>query len=185
MASDFQKQKYLDFFNVIDSNQNGQIEFDDMASHVYKLATAKGWQESDDAFKRLLDAKKSTWKAISERCGGSEKISSDEWVDMCDGVATEIKRDGKAPAFVTEAHLATFNSLDLDNSGGIHLDEYEHYLKSMDASTAQAADAFSRADANSDGQVTMEELQDLLVEFFVSDEPGDPGNGFVSGKVYA
>ena len=83
----------------------------------------------------------------------------------------------------TASHVHTlFQNIDRNKDGTITLDEYSLYLKSIRLDADPTA-PFQKADVNGDGRLKKDELDKLMLEWWVSDDPHAPGNCFFTGTV--
>lgn len=48
MLTDSQKKKFMAFFNQLDSDKNGAIDFEDFKVQAYNTKIQKGWDDDSD-----------------------------------------------------------------------------------------------------------------------------------------
>lgn len=182
--TEFQARKFHALFDQLDDNKNGVLGFDDFAGHAHQIKATKSWGDDHPDFTRLMEAKAAFWKELHKRAStkGSDEISRDEWTSFWSHIAAEVKQTGVVPPWVTRIHFVLLTSLDLDGDGKVSLDEYSLYLKSI-GSDADPRAAFQRFDANGNGTLELEELEDIFSQWILSQDPNDPGNYFLLGRL--
>ena len=181
--SEFRMQKYRVMFDQLDHNRNDRMDFDDFSGHAHMIKKEQGWADDHEHFTRLIEAKKKFWKELNVRVKPAEDtITFDEWKGFCDGLATEVKETGRVPDWVTRIHYLLFESLDLDGDGIISKTEYALYLKSI-GSDVDPKKIFPKLDLDGNGHISLDELEELFSQWLISDDPKDPGNYLLAGKV--
>jgi Ca2+-binding EF-hand superfamily protein len=64
--------------------------------------------------------------------------------------------------------------LDRNGDGKNDVDDYRAFLETLRVDSSQAAEIFKALDKNGDGQLTRAELQETLLEFYLSNDTGAP-----------
>lgn len=184
MLTDFQKLKYTSVFQQIDHNGDGSLKFSDFSNHAYWIKEHKGWADDHPDFTRLLEGKRKFWQVIQSHVDSNQddSVSLEEWVKFWEQVATESTATGKAPEFMTEVFTALLQSLDLNGDGSIGLDEYALYLQSIKVNQDPQA-LFQKVDTDGNGSINVTELEGILTQWVLSDNPSDPGNYFIAGNI--
>ncbi|MEM7115956.1 MAG: EF-hand domain-containing protein [Chloroflexota bacterium] len=75
-----------------------------------------------------------------------------------------------------------FDTFDLDGSGSIGLREYQGIFVPMGFSEEQLAAAFEKIDIDGDKQISRDEFNQILWDYFWSDDRDAPGNYFFGGE---
>lgn len=81
MLSDFQKRKFTSFFRQLDDNGNGTLEFDDFTAHAHFIKRYKGWEDDNENFTRLIDAKRKFWDELIHQVD----LNNDNEVSLMNG----------------------------------------------------------------------------------------------------
>lgn len=183
MVSEFQKLKYTSVFHQLDDNRDGSLKFSDFSSHAYFIKERQGWADDHPDLTRLLEAKHKLWQLLQSRVDSNQddSVSLEEWVTFWEQIATESTTTGKAPEWITEIHNALLQSIDVNGDGSIGLDEYALYLQSIRVNQDPQM-IFHKLDADGNGAIDLKELQDILGQWLLSNNPSDPGNYFMIGN---
>lgn len=184
MLSDFQKRKFTSFFRQLDDNGNGTLEFDDFTAHARFIKRYKGWEDDNENFTRLIDAKRKFWDELVHQVdlNNDNEVSRDEWISFFEKIIAETKKTGKAPEWLTRIFTTLFLSLDLDGDRKIRVDEYGLYLKSIRVGE-DPEKVFNLVDSDGNGIIDLDELEDIFTQWVLSDNPDDPGNYFLMGTM--
>ena len=184
MLTDYQKKKATTTFYQFDANNNGTLDYGDFTAHAHFIKEKKGWADDYPQFIRLMEAKREAWHELHAHidANNDDLLTLDEWLAFCDNINSKTETNGKPPAWLTRIHYLIFQSIDLDGDGKIGPQEYGLYLKSIRVEDG-IEEAFQRVDANGDGVIDLEEVEDLWTQWILSNDPSDPGNYFMTGMV--
>lgn len=184
MLTDYQKTKFDTYFRHLDRDGSGAVEWKDFEVVIENLRSAKGWSADEERYKRLVEVQRDYWQKIAERVDkdGDGKVSPAEFNDFHESVGREIKEQGRAPAWAVALVQAYHRVLDTTGDGTIDQSEYGAYLKAL-GSRVDPGEAFRRLDLDRDGNIDIEEMEQLYAQYITSDNPGEPGNYLVTGAV--
>jgi len=176
-TDEFQYKKYTDYFRYLDRDNSGTIEQADFLMAAKFLEEHQG---SSGAVKAQL----AFWNELTRQMskGVEDVITHGEFVDFFYSLAARIRRAGKAPPWAIEFIQRLLETLDLDNNGSISTDEFAIYLKSL-GSDADPEVAFKYLDRNGDGQLSLDEVEDMFVDWITMRTPNMPGNWLVTGRI--
>jgi Ca2+-binding EF-hand superfamily protein len=68
--------------------------------------------------------------------------------------------------------------LDSDGDGKVSLEDYILFCGAYNVSEAQARMSFGLFDRDDSGDITQQEVEEMVKEFYLSDDPKAPGNLF-------
>jgi len=102
MLTDSQKKKFISFFNQLDTNKSGVIEFRDFAVQAYNTKIQKGWSDDSAEWKKLMEAKQKAWNGIQKvvDLNHDGQVSAEEWLLFCEKAMARSK-SGEAPEWLT------------------------------------------------------------------------------------
>ncbi len=182
--SDFQRRKLLHKFELLDIDQNGLIEYRDFQHVIEVLAEERGWTPQDPEFHRLMASNQGLWMAIQSFCDVNEdgSVTPDEWLEYHAQALHRAKEfNHLIPGF--ETTLGAFTAfirelLDSDGDGLITQEDYLTLGRAHNIEDEQSLATFQMIDQNGDGTLTLDEVATLVRQFYLSDNPEEPGNEF-------
>lgn len=180
MLGQRQQEKLDRLFSLIDIDSSGYIEFSDMQGVMNSTLAHDGHAAGSPVFDAAEVLLRWLWESIKGEADtdSDEKISMAEWNAMW---SAQLADDGDIvfedlPALVRRVHLIVAQALGINANRGADLATYTRFLAPYgDSVTANAQAAFSRLDLDGNGLISIDELQQLTAEFFLSNEdaPGD------------
>ena len=185
MLSDFAKKKHSRAFNIyFDRDGDGIVTFEDYIANILYVKKNEGWGDADPQWMELLNVKKKSWEVLKTNVGAtdSDQVTLAQWLSFSEKMQNETKASGKPPQWMVDVFRTIFQSIDLNGDGDISLEEFTIHLKSID-SDCDPAETFNKADLNGDGVLNPNELDQLIVEWWTSEDPEGAGNIFFIGKV--
>jgi len=172
--TDLQDKKFSYVFNWFDQNGDGFVTQEDIEkmSHLFSLLAEENDQKNKDAMNQgfmnwwnlLLDAREDKM---------SEKIAKQEFIRIMHAVVIAPNNFEKAVGNIVDGLLG---ALDRDGSGTLSQDEYVGMYKALGIPPSTSSEAFKRLDRNGDGQISREEFNQALSEYYLSADPNAPGN---------
>ncbi|PRP95856.1 Calerythrin [Enhygromyxa salina] len=179
----YQLNKYERYFQLLDTDKSGTIDWNDFAQTARFIRDDRGWTDEHAGYKSLLAAMQTFWTELSQRVDtdGNGQVDRQEWQQFYAQVNDEIGRLGKVPAWAMNVVHGFHRVLDLDGDGSISLAEYELWLRALGA-TVDASAAFKRLDLRGTGRLEIDELEELYSQWVMSNDPSDPGNVLVTGE---
>lgn len=181
MLGQRQQEKLSRLFQLIDIDRSGFIEFSDMQEIMSRTLTADGHGAGDpvhDAAEVLI---RWLWEAIKGKAdtNADEKISAMEWTSMWTAqLASDEPGETFAdlPPLVRRIHLVLAQALGVNSKSGADLATYQRFLAPYGESLVVKAEAaFRSLDLDGNGLISIDELQQLTAEYFLSNDDA-PGN---------
>ena len=182
MLSDFSRKKQTGIFKSLDTDKNGFIEFPEFSAHARYVKKDRGWSDQDPQWLELLSAKKMAWKKMKAVIDlDDDKVSLEQWLTISEKTENKVRASGIPAEWMCDIFRTLFKAMDLNNDGVITLDEYSLHLKSIGRGDVDPSKAFNKADLNGDGRLTQDELDQLMLDWWTSDDPEAAGNCFFTG----
>jgi len=180
MLGQRQQEKLDRLFQLIDIDRSGFIEFSDMQGVMNHTLAQDDHAAGSPVFDAAEVMLRWLWEAIKGEADtdSDEKISAAEWTAMW---TAQLANDNDAifedlPALVRRVHLIVAQAMGINANRGADLAAYQRFLTPYgDAVTAGAEAAFSQLDLDGNGLISIEELQQLTAEYFLSNSDA-PGN---------
>ncbi len=184
LLSDLQRRKILHKFELLDIDRNGLIEFQDFAHVIDGLGHERGWEPDDPRMQKLVATNLALWEAIERYCDTNRDgaITPEEWLDYHAEALTKAQEfDQLIPGF--ETTIAAFTAfihdlLDCDGDGLVSEEDYLQLSRAHGIDDVEACKTFDAIDKDRDGTLTLEEVSELVHQFYLSDDPEAPGNEF-------
>jgi Ca2+-binding EF-hand superfamily protein len=174
MSTDLQDKKFHYVFRWFDQNADGYLTQDDM-ENVTKLFHSMA-EESDEKNKELLkNAFMNWWKLLYEarKDKASEKIDEEEFIRIMHDV---VIAPGNFEVVIVYMVDGLIGVLDLDHNGSLSLEEYLGMYKALGLPSTTASEAFKKLDLDGNGEISHEEFNTALHEYYLSNDPKAPGN---------
>jgi len=178
--SDFRKKKLVYVFNVFfDVNQSGTIDRKDFELAIEKICTLRGWQSGTPQYAKTFESMIQIWDGLRQRADSNKdgQVSIDEWSSMWDEYA---KNPEKALEWQTQYLRFMFDLEDASADGGIDIDEFTSVCSCYGLEIAECREAFQKM-SQGKKEVNYEQFVELWKQFFMSENPSEPGN-FIFGK---
>lgn len=180
LLSELQRRKFTLQFRLFDVNHNDAIEETDFTRIIEGLGAVCGLTkpEHDDLEARTQDF----WSALRAHCDANDdgRISLEEWLDYHDQVLEQDRQlrqsdRGYGSPFEMVARFL-FDLLDEDGDGRLTRGEYRRFcgVQGIDEDTAD--ECFDQLDRAREGHLLREDVVDMVLEFYFSDDPGVAGN---------
>ena len=182
--TELHKQKLMHMFELLDVDGNGLLEYDDFRMVVDTMAQERGWERSNRRYISLVASNKRLWKMISRDIDidGNGSISLMEWLAFhIKAFIEDPLNQGFQPKFSAALRAtASFfcDMLDSDGDGKVCIDDYIAFCAAYNVSEAKARFSFKLFDRDGSGDITMQEVEEMVKEFYLSDDPSAPGNLF-------
>lgn len=183
MASDFRRRKYVAFFDHLDINRDGIIDRSDWDRYAQVIREEKGWSADEPQLEALIESTGAWWESMRKAFGVTDDqgLTLNHFVGFCNQIADELRAGGAPPQWAVDMCLQAHQVLDITGSGTVDADEYALWLRAI-GSKADPAEVFGKLDLNGDGVVSRDEMMTLFGQFFVSEDPDDPGNYLMTGE---
>ncbi|MFB7032760.1 MULTISPECIES: EF-hand domain-containing protein [unclassified Streptomyces] len=171
MASEFQRDKLVGMFRAFDADDNGYLDQGDFR------ALAERWRalprvRPDSELAARVDALMLGWwdhLAAHVDTDGDGRIDLDELLAMVD--LLPMMREVVAATAET-----VFDAVDENGDGRISPAEHRRLVDTWHGGSVDVADVFDLLDQDGDGYLSRPEFTELWVQFWISDDPAEPGN---------
>lgn len=181
MLSELQKAKIPNLFHMFDTDINGMIEEADILRIIDTCAGRMGWEKGGEDYEEFKTHFLSMWIGMVSLADKNQddQVSLDEFLEFFDDL---LKRPDDFQVVIGGLGGAIFGTFDMNFDGELTLGEYKEFYAAMGLNSNFATDIFSRLDLDTNGRISIRELNTLLDEFFRSPDSTAPGN-FLFGPV--
>ncbi|MFE5795683.1 EF-hand domain-containing protein [Streptomyces sp. NPDC056503] len=171
MASDFQRSKLVSMFRAFDADDNGYLD-----QHDFRALAAR-WRElprvsPGSELAARVDAVMLGWwdhLATHVDADGDGRVDLDEILAMVD--LLPAMREAVAATAET-----VFDAVDENGDGRISPAEHRRLVDTWHGESVDVADVFDHLDQDGDGYLDRAEFTELWIQFWISDDPSEPGN---------
>ncbi|MET9669296.1 EF-hand domain-containing protein [Streptomyces sp. NPDC006475] len=171
MASAFQERKLKGMFAAFDADGDGFLREEDFAALVARWSRLPGVDPGTDLQARVTTLLMGWWAALRE----TGDRNGDGAVDMDDLLSLVDKLPAMA-GDVTATADTVFDAVDADGDGRICAEEHRRLVETWTGRPLDATGVFELLDLNRDGHLSREEFALLWRQYWMSDDPGEPGN---------
>lgn len=171
MASEFQRTKLQAMFHAFDVDGDGCLEEEDFAALAARWGRLPRVRASSELAARVRDVITGWWQHLS----AAVDTDRDGRIDMDDLLAMVDRLPAMREA-VTATADSIFDAVDENGDGRISRSEHRHLVDTWHGRSIETGDVFHRLDQNSDGYLSRSEFAVLWTQFWISDDPTDPGN---------
>jgi len=176
MLGELQAHKASYYFDLIDEDGNGLIEVSDFALRAQRLAESQNLTGEDER-EALRQEVLAWWDHICTIADfdGDARVSLPEWKAYWRSLQRGAEQ-GELETLQTleRAARGTLRAIDRDGTGRVTEAEYGDWLSAWGATGS--AEAFQQLDRGGKGFLTEADLIVAVQEFYLSDDPGAPGN---------
>ncbi|MFJ9431541.1 EF-hand domain-containing protein [Streptomyces sp. NPDC101490] len=171
MASDFQRVKLSRVFHAFDADGNGyldQRDFRALAERWKGLPRVRPGSELADRVERVMLG---WWDHLAAQVDedGDGRVDFDEILAMVD--LLPAMREVVAATAET-----VFDAVDENGDGRISPAEHQRLVDTWHGESVDTAGVFDRLDQDGDGYLDRTEFTELWTQFWISDDPAEPGN---------
>ncbi len=177
MLTDFQTAKIPNLFNMFDSDSSGTMEQSDIVRIIDGCAAQRGWANTSPEYLEFYDTFYGLWIGMTTLADKNQDdvIQLNEFLNFFDGI---MQAPDNYNMVVNGISNAVFSTFDIDDDGKLSLAEYMGFYQTIGLKTDLAKSVYGKLDLNSDGSITVDELTQLVDQFFTSQDPNAPGNEF-------
>ncbi|MER8187769.1 EF-hand domain-containing protein [Kitasatospora sp. NPDC094015] len=169
MASGFQRAKAQAMFEAFDADGNGYLEEADFEALAARWGRLPRVAAVPELAARVRDVMVGWWGHLSAGAGGASRID-------LDGMMATVDRLPAMAAAVTATADVIFDAVDENGDGRISRDEHRQLIDVWHGRPTATGDVFDRLDQDGDGYLGRPEFAALWTQFWVSDDPAEPGN---------
>jgi hypothetical protein len=176
-------RKFKPLFSLLDTDQDGAINLNDILRPAEKARQQLGWATGDARYLKLVQTLKAGWTQSLQLqdIDHNGSLSYQEYLSLFLRLGLEWSINGVLPAWAVELSNNLQSALDFNGDGAFTADEYAIYLRSI-GSDADAQSVFAKLDINKNGKLTADEVQVLAKQLAGSTDPAAPGNYLLTGK---
>jgi Ca2+-binding EF-hand superfamily protein len=171
MASEFQERKLRTMFAAFDADSDGYLCEEDFRTLVARWSRLPGVGPGTELRARVETLLMGWWAALLEvgDADGDGRIDMGELLSLVDKLPAMV-------ASVTATADTVFDAVDANGDGRISPEEHRSLVETWNGQSMDMTGIFERLDLNSDGHLSREEFALLWCQFWISDDPADPGN---------
>jgi hypothetical protein len=136
-----------------------------------RWTTLRGLEPGSAEYESLTGIMLGWWQALSAASDrdGDNKISLDEVLAVVDQLPTMLDS-------VSATANAMFDATDENRDGKISAKEYHQLIEAWNGVETDTDSVFPLLDLNHDGHVSRSEFTQLWTQFWVGDDPAEPGS---------
>ncbi|MFD3676932.1 EF-hand domain-containing protein [Streptomyces sp. NPDC058613] len=171
MASVFQEHKLKGMFAAFDADGDGYLREEDFAALVARWSLLPGVGPGTELRARMETLLMGWWTALLE----AGDVNGDGAVDMGE-LLSLVDRLPAMVADVTATADTVFDAVDSNGDGVISPEEHLRLVETWNGQPVDMTGVFELLDLNGDGHLSREEFAILWRQFWISDDPVEPGN---------
>ncbi|NEA52209.1 EF-hand domain-containing protein [Streptomyces sp. SID10815] len=171
MASEFQRNKLQAMFDAFDADGNGYLEEGDFVALADRWARLPRVEPGSELAGRVEDVLLGWWGQLTAATGTAREGRID-----LDGILSVVDRLPAMSEQVTATADTIFDAVDENGDGRISRTEHQRLVDTWHGQGVSTADVFDRLDRDGDGYLGRAEFAVLWTQFWVSDDPREPGN---------
>ncbi|MFD3520143.1 EF-hand domain-containing protein [Streptomyces sp. NPDC058653] len=171
MASAFQELKLRGMFAAFDVDGDGYLREEDFRALVARWNRLPGVDPGTELRTRVETLLMGWWAALLE----TGDANGDGAVDLGEVLALVDKLPGMV-ADVTATADTVFDAVDANGDGRISPEEHRRLVETWNGRPVDMTGVFDMVDLDGDGHLGREEFARLWRQFWISDDPAEPGN---------
>ncbi|MGV9698748.1 EF-hand domain-containing protein [Streptomyces sp. NPDC003470] len=169
MASGFQRTKIKPMFDVFDVDGNGCLEEGDFEALAARWGRLPRVTADPELAARVREVIMGWWQHLSAAAHRGEQVGMDE-------LMTVVDRLPSMPEAVMATADTIFDAVDENGDGLISRAEHQRLIDTWHGRRMATGDVFDRLDQDGDGYLGRAEFALLWTQFWISDDPSEPGN---------
>ncbi|MGW6414484.1 EF-hand domain-containing protein [Streptomyces sp. NPDC055055] len=171
MASEFQRDKLLNMFRAFDADGNGHLDQSDFRALADRWKELPRVRPGSELATRVEAVMLGWWDHLAAQADANKdgKVDLDEILAMVDRLHTMRE-------VVAATAETIFDAVDENGDGRISPGEHRRLVDTWHGERVDVADVFDRLDQDGDGYLSRPEFTELWIQFWVSDDPAEPGN---------
>ncbi|MFJ9518545.1 EF-hand domain-containing protein [Kitasatospora sp. NPDC101801] len=183
MASVFQRDKIKGMFAAFDVNGDGYLQRDDFEALVVRWSRLPRVAAGAELRTTLEAVLMGWWESLLAHgdANGDGRVDLDELLALVDELP------GMVAAVSTTADTI-FDAVDENGDGRISRSEHQRLVETWNGQSVDTDGIFDLLDLDGDGYLSRAEFALLWVQFWISDDPAEPGNllcGRIPGQRHA
>jgi len=174
--SETQKRKVHHFFNVLDSDRNGQLQPNDFVNVGKKIVKQLDLNpKSRSARMILLKSHRLFVQLLADLNNPELSLTLWDWIAFFRD-QVESPNDGIMNHYIQRTSRHVFDLFDMNKDKLISREEYANMLTIYNISHNVAIQGFSELDTNNDNLISSDEMVEGLNNFFMSGDENAKGN---------
>ncbi|MFI6978866.1 EF-hand domain-containing protein [Embleya sp. NPDC050154] len=170
MASVFQQRKIQEMFVAFDVDGDGYLQRDDFEALVDRWGRLPGVEPGTELRARVEALLMGWWDELS-----AADTDNDGRVDVYE-VHALMDRLHSMPEAVTATARTIFDAIDENRDGRISRTEHRRLVETWHGRSVDTDAVFDLLDVDGDGYLSRPEFARLWSQFWMSDDPTEPGN---------
>lgn len=171
MGSAFQERKLRGMFAAFDGDGDGYLREEDFRGLVGRWSLLPGVGPGTELRGRVEALLMGWWAALVEvgDANGDGAVDMGELLLLVDRLPAMV-------ADVTATADTVFDAVDANGDGRISPEEHRRLVETWNGQPVDMTGVFEVLDLNGDGYLSREEFAVLWRQFWISDDPAEPGN---------
>ncbi|MFE5807963.1 EF-hand domain-containing protein [Streptomyces sp. NPDC056491] len=171
MASVFQEHKLRGMFAAFDADGDGYLREEDFTALVGRWGRLPGVEPGTELRARVEALLMGWWAALLETgdTNGDGAVDMGELLALVDLLPTMV-------AEVTATADTVFDAVDSNGDGVISPEEHQRLVETWNGRPVDLDGVFELLDPDGHGHLSRERFALLWRQFWISDDPADPGN---------
>jgi Ca2+-binding EF-hand superfamily protein len=178
MLSELRRKKFTYFFDLLDFDRNGQLEFNDFSDLAEKVRSSLEYDEGSREHKNIADKSVHLFHQLLSDISPvkSQSISKSEWTSFFEEHLGGVIDEDVLSTYQELMYQHIFDFFDHNHDGFITQDEYQLFFEIFGASKDHLDKCFNKLDSNGDNKVSRYEMLTAIEDFLTSDDHASPGN---------
>jgi Ca2+-binding EF-hand superfamily protein len=174
MASVVKDQKFSILFDWFDQDGDGQLTQGDLRATATVFAQVAGDENQADAA-AIHTAFEHWWQLLLQHADsdGDGQVSRQEFITTMEASVTTPENFESAVMAIADAVM---NAADANGDGVLSRAEYISLYEVLGVSAEHSGPAFALIDLDGNGVISHDEYRAAIVDFYLSNDPGAPGN---------
>ncbi|MCP4604462.1 MAG: hypothetical protein GY847_28725 [Proteobacteria bacterium] len=174
MLTDLQTKKLTALFNVYDIDGDSYLELKDIQAVISNLSSVRGWAADSAEYQALEQKYLVMWQNQVQMfdIDQDNRISLDEHLQF----HANIFAAGQYEEFINALAGFVFDVFDSSGDGLITLAEFKGFYKAYNLAESEAEQVFPQLDLDGSGEISKDEMLQLVRDFHLSDDPKVAGN---------
>jgi hypothetical protein len=172
MLTDVQTRKLTHLFDVMDSDDDGFVEWEDYERIALKITSQRGYPPGSAEYEGLMGQYRFGWQQASP-FADERGMSLEKWLQYSDAMLTT---PGIYDVLVRPTAGMIFDTFDEDGDQKVSVKEWREFFRCYSIDPDEADRCWDKYDLNGDGFVSRSEIVDLVGQFYLSSDPTAPGS---------
>ncbi|MEU6343242.1 EF-hand domain-containing protein [Streptomyces sp. NPDC046977] len=177
MASAFQERKLRGMFAAFDADSDGYLREEDFRALVARWSRLPAVGPGTELRTRVETLLMKWWAALLDAgdANGDGTVDMQELLSLVDRLPAMV-------GDVTATAETVFDAVDANGDGRISSEEHQRLVETWNGQPVEMTGIFELLDLNGDGHLSREEFAMLWRQFWISDNPVEPGN-WLCGRI--